>query len=148
MQKQQYPIWLDNFINVYQSLTTDNLHLLDSVYHQELRFIDPMHEVKGLPSLHRYFNSLYENLTQCQFLITKVIHQENEAAIYWQMHFVHKKLNRGKQVLVTGHSQLSAQQGKIIFHRDYLDLGQMLYEQLPVIGSLVKLIKQRAVANG
>jgi hypothetical protein len=33
--------------------------------------------------------------------------------------------------------------GKVRYHRDYFDLGAMLYEHLPLLGSLVKTIKRR-----
>ena len=42
---QEYPLWLDNFINIYSQLSVDNLNLLDSIYHQDVMFIDPMHRL-------------------------------------------------------------------------------------------------------
>jgi hypothetical protein len=36
------------------------------------------------------------------------------------------------------------QDNKVIYHRDYLDLGSMLYEQLPFIGKLISWLKVKA----
>lgn len=33
--------------------------------------------------------------------------------------------------------------GKVCLHRDYFDLGAMLYEQLPLLGAVVRTIKGR-----
>ena len=33
--------------------------------------------------------------------------------------------------------------GKVCLHRDYFDLGAMLYEQLPLLGPVVRVIKGR-----
>ena len=33
--------------------------------------------------------------------------------------------------------------GKVCQHRDYFDLGAMLYEQLPLLGPVVRTIKMR-----
>jgi hypothetical protein len=138
-------LWLDNFVDVYQKLSIDNLDLLGNIYHQNITFEDPMHKVEGFTNLHRYFKRLYENLSSCEFVIEQVIVKDDNAAIYWKMIYQHTKLNKGKNVTVYGNSLLKSQDDKVIYHRDFLDLGAMLYEQLPVFGKLIKWIKSQAV---
>ena len=138
------PFWLNNFVNVYQTLSTDNLDLLSKIYHRDVIFIDPIHELKGFDNLFEYFQNLYQNLSTCDFVITNIIAEKDQAAIYWTMSYQHPKLNKGKLITVIGHSHIKGYEDKVIYHRDYLDLGVMLYEQLPVLGKLIKLIKQKA----
>lgn len=140
------PSWLTNFVSVYQTLSTTNLDLLASIYHPNVTFIDPMHQVEGYKELYQYFKNLYENLSFCEFVIDNVIAQENEAAIYWTMTYQHSKLNKGEVVTVLGTSHIKGEQNKVIYHRDYLDLGAMLYEQLPFFGKLIKWIKTKAAS--
>jgi hypothetical protein len=140
----EMPLWLSNFVKVYQTLSTDNLDLLSMIYHQEVIFIDPIHKLEGFDNLSAYFTSLYENLSSCEFVINNVISQGNQAAIYWTMSYQHPKLNKGNVVSVFGHSHIKGHEDKVIYHRDYLDLGSMLYEQLPLLGKIIKLIKKRA----
>lgn len=140
----EYSCWLRSFINIYQQLATDNLDLLREVYHKDINFIDPMHEINGYDDLMTYFESLYTNLISCEFSINEVIEGTNTAAVYWQMTYAHPKLNSGEVVKVTGHSHLKAADEKIIYHRDYLDIGAMLYEHIPLVGKVVKAIKKRA----
>jgi hypothetical protein len=59
------------------------------------------------------------------------------------MTYSHPKLNKGQQIQVDGMSQLKFDD-KIYAHRDYFDLGQMLYEQVPFLGGLIGLLKKRA----
>jgi len=139
-----HPLWLKNFVQVYQGLSTNNLELLESVYHQNITFVDPIHQVEGFDNLYRYFAGLYQNLASCDFIIERVIVQDLHASIYWQMTYQHKKLNKGKAVTLCGNSHISAEADKVIYHRDYLDLGLMLYEQLPVLGKLIRWIKLQA----
>lgn len=141
---EDLPTWLNNFVETYQTLSTTNLSLLAHVYHKEVIFIDPMHHVEGFDNLSQYFRVLYQHLTHCQFDIKHLIYSQNEAAIYWQMSYKHPKLNHGNLVVVEGHSQIKGHEDKVIFHRDYLDIGAMLYEQLPMLGRLIKWIKARA----
>ncbi|MBU2893240.1 nuclear transport factor 2 family protein [Colwellia sp. D2M02] len=138
------PLWLTQFMAVYQQLSTDNLALLKTIYHQDIHFIDPMHEIQGLDDLCQYFKGLYENVFSCEFTINHVIVQENEAAIYWCMRYCHPKLNKGNVIMVDGHSHIKSTADKIIYHRDYLDLGEMLYEHLPLLGKVTQWIKARA----
>ena len=144
--KEQKPIWLEQFVEVYQSLSTDNLHLLEQIYHRDVTFVDPMHKVSGRENLITYFEHLYSNLSHCQFDIDNSISDANQAAVYWTMSYQHPKLNRGEKVTVAGSSLIKAENNRVIYHRDYLDIGAMLYEQLPVIGRLIRWIKAKAVS--
>jgi len=137
------PLWLQNFIDVYSKLNTENLNLLSEIYHPNVQFKDPMHEVNGISDLLAYFDKLYSNLTSCNFVISHSLHSENEAAIYWSMTFCHRQLNNKQPVTVQGHSQLKAQDNKVIYHRDYLDVGSMLYEHIPLLGKIITMIKNR-----
>ena len=143
---EEWPQWLSSFVDIYQQLSTDNLYLLSSIYHEDIQFIDPLHQVEGLSNLHEYFEGLYKNLSQCNFIIHDVIVSGEQAAIYWHMAYKHPKLNGGDQVFVSGTSRITSEDNKVIYHRDYLDVGTMLYEQLPIIGRVIKWIKTKAVS--
>lgn len=137
--------WISNFIETYQKLDKDHLHLLADIYDSSIQFQDPLHKIDGLENLHHYLEKMYANVHYCHFDIHDSFHNDQQqAAVYWTMQLRHPKLKSGQLILVDGHSQLTYQQGKITHHRDYFDLGSMLYEQLPVIGAGIKYIKQRA----
>ena len=140
------PLWLSKFVSVYQTLSTKHLDLLATIYHNDITFIDPIHQVEGFADLYQYFESLYQNLLMCEFVIDNVIAGNNEAAIYWKMTYQHKKLNKGEKVTVFGSSHIKGKEDKVIYHRDYLDVGAMLYEQLPLFGKLTKWIKAKAAS--
>jgi hypothetical protein len=137
-------LWLDKFITIYSKLGTNNLHLLNEVYHQDVEFIDPMHSLKGIDNLLQYLDGIYSQVTHCEFIINEVIETDSEAAIYWTMTFCHKKLNKKEPIIISGHSHIKSLDSRVIFHRDYLDIGAMLYEHIPLLGPLVKQVKKRA----
>lgn len=139
----QRPIWLNNFISNYQQLSTDNLYLLDKIYDSNIEFHDATSSINGLADLQDYFNDLYTNISSCQFDITGAIFQENQAAIYWNMTFVHKSLNSGKPISIEGNSLIKGSSNKVYYHKDYLDMGAMVYEHIPLIGRLIRTIKSR-----
>ena len=143
MTAKAHPEWLTNFIDNYQALSVDNLHLLEHIYHSDVEFQDPAHKLTGFDNLAGYFSELYTNLQDCTFRITNVLLDGDQAAIYWHMEYVHPKLNKGKSVYVEGHSLITGAGDKVIQHRDYVDFGAMLYEHIPFVGAVVKKVKSR-----
>lgn len=144
MSKQpEAPMWLTKFIEVYSQLSIENVHYIIDVYHDDIKFSDPAHQLSGLSQLLKYFDSLYSNVTECSFVIDEVFFQDKNAAIYWTMTYRHKHLNKHKPITVTGHSKLVGEKDKVIMHRDYLDLGQMVYEHVPLIGIVIKTLKNK-----
>lgn len=138
------PQWLSNFLTIYQTLDTDNVNDICNIYHTDIVFEDPIHKVEGLDNLLDYFNNLYQHLSLCQFTINDYFYKDDKAAVYWVMTFQHHKLNGGKKIEVIGHTRLEGVGDKVISHRDYLDVGAMLYEHIPLLGGAVKFIKKRA----
>ncbi|MFM5814484.1 nuclear transport factor 2 family protein [Aeromonas dhakensis] len=135
---------LARFVALYQQLSRDELHRLPEVYANEVVFTDPAHRIEGLAALTDYFAALYQRLAYCRFVITSQLQQGRQAWLGWTMTFSHPRLRGGEPVTVEGATRLEFDEtGKVCLHRDYFDLGAMLYEQLPLIGHLVRTIKGR-----
>lgn len=135
---------LVRFFALYKQLDRQQLHRLSEVYADEVIFIDPAHRIEGLAALSDYFAALYQRLAYCRFVITSQQQQGRQAWLGWTMTFSHPRLRGGKPVTVEGATRLEFdEEGKVCLHRDYFDLGAMLYEQLPLLGSLVRTIKGR-----
>lgn len=142
--KTEQASWLCQFIAFYQSLTPQSdFQTLASVYHENVVFIDPMHQIFGVDRLSHYFAELYQNVSYCHFEINHYFTDGDQAAVYWTMTYSHKRLNSGLPIEVQGHSFLKGEGDVVILHRDYIDLGEMLYEHLPIFGRLTKWIKSR-----
>lgn len=137
------PGWLTSFLDFYTVVNKENLHKLSHVYSDDIVFQDPMHRIDGLNELSIYFKKMYTNVDTSTFEITDIIQQENIATVFWVMSFVHPKLNAGNAIIVEGCTKLKGEGTKIVYHRDYLDVGQMLYENIPVLGAILKTIKNR-----
>lgn len=139
------PHALKHFIEMYESLSKDNLQQIRDVYSDEVLFKDALHEVNGIDDLEAYFEALYTNLLYCKFEITDVQSGEGNAYVRWEMQYAHSQLAGKKNIKVDGVSHLKFED-KITYHRDYIDMGQMLYEHIPVLGAAIRFIKKRAVS--
>ncbi|GEM77136.1 nuclear transport factor 2 family protein [Vibrio sagamiensis] len=129
--------------NIYKNLNKFNLHTLEDIYHNDVIFEDAAHRVEGWTALRGYFDNLYTNVIRCDFDVHEHQQVGNVGFLIWTMTLQHPKLKKGALIEVKGISHLKIQDDKIIYHRDYFDLGEMLYENLPLLGSVIKSVKQR-----
>jgi len=128
---------------MYQKLNKSSLHLLDDIYHHEVIFEDAAHRIEGKLALEHYFHALYHNVKRCDFDIKTHQQVGDTGFLVWVMQLEHPKLQKGVPIEVKGVTHLKFKENKVIYHRDYFDLGEMLYENLPLLGRVVKTIKQR-----
>jgi len=135
---------IDKFCAYYADLASMKVDELSSIYSDCVVFIDPVAKHKGISSVEHYFESLLHNAEHCTFEIhEKLASSDNSYTVTWTMSFKSSKLNGGEVILVDGVSVIKIADEKIIYHRDYYDLGQMIYENIPVLGRLLSYIKRR-----
>ena len=137
----------ERFKRLYKNLNHDNAEssLIDQLYHVDMSFKDSFHTVNGLTDFKHYCSSLYENLSTCDFVFHKSWVTENDAMLTWTMTYSHPRLRGGKLITVEGASEISFD-GKIYAHQDYFDGGDLLYEHVPVLGSVIGYLKKRMTA--
>lgn len=129
------------FFNKLDNTCTEKLY---EVYTEDVVFDDPLHHVEGRQALATYLATMYANVERCQFVYHTRQLEGNQAFVTWTMTFVHPKLAGGRTIEVEGCSALTfAADGRVRRHRDYLDAGAMLYEHLPLMGSVIRWLKKR-----
>jgi len=135
---------METFLKVYRDLNRDNVERITGIYTDDVRFVDPAHEIQGLDALLVYFRRLYENVSDVRFEFNHPLKDGSSGYVQWRMRYRHPRLKRGSEILVPGASFLKfTDDGKVWHHRDYFDMGSLLYEHLPIMGSAVGAIKRR-----
>ncbi|MBL7687167.1 MAG: nuclear transport factor 2 family protein [Bdellovibrionaceae bacterium] len=136
---------LERFLNHFNELNRDSINVVGLMYAEDVSFQDPLHEIQGLPHLKKYFTRLYKHTESCRFEWDSRLMLGNEAMIAWRMQLKHRFLNSGKAFSVPGATLLRFQpQGDlVIYQRDYFDVGAMLYERMPVLGTLIRTVKSQ-----
>ena len=128
----------------YNKSSKEDMSLVEEFYHPEAEFIDPIGSIKGAPKLKAYYAHLYENVTAIKFEFSQFYQQDKTVVAIWTMRLRTKSLKDGEEVSVDGTSVITFDDaGKAIRHRDYFDLGEMVYEHIPVLGFLVRKVKDR-----
>lgn len=112
------------------------------VYSHDIVFRDPLHEIQGLNVLIEYMENMYGNVRSCEFVYLDEWVKDGSACIKWDMVFSHKRLAFGRKITVRGMTHISFNQ-RIESHEDVFDLGAMIYQNIPVLGKLVRWLNSR-----
>lgn len=125
----------------YADLMQADFDSLAQIYDARIRFCDPVHAVVGLDQLQCYMEALCEQLQHCHFEYLDELIGNGQAYIKWNMYFSHRKLG-AETICVRGMSQILFDE-RITYHEDVYDMGAMLYENLPLLGPVTRLLKRR-----
>ncbi len=64
--------------------------------------------------------------------------------LVWRMDLRARGLKRGELVQLDGVSHIRFNADNLVdYHRDYFDMGQFVYEHVPVLGWAVRRVKKR-----
>lgn len=136
---------IERFKAFYQDVKSPQLNKIESIYANDVRFRDPVHEFSGIDDLYAYLASMCENVAFGRFEYLDQLVGENRAYIKWNMYFQHPKLGK-ETIVVRGMTQIQFNE-RIFYHEDSYDLGEMLYERVPALGFVVRKLKQRLAAT-
>ncbi|MES2821064.1 MAG: nuclear transport factor 2 family protein [Pseudomonadota bacterium] len=135
--------FLRRFAYAFAALDAHNLDRLGELYSDDALFIDPLHEIRGITAMRQYFGELYANVSGLRFDFHGFDPvRKGEGYLRWNMRYRHPRLNGGKEIQVRGCSHL-LWHGKVHYHHDYFDAGALLYEQVPVLGGIIRWLKGR-----
>lgn len=129
---------------IFNTLDRNNLQLVDELYDERVEFVDPFHTIRGREALRAYYAGMYANVQQIRFDFSGETATADELVLYWRMTYRHPRVGGGKEISVAGCTRLRfGANGKVTLHRDYFDAGEMLYEHLPLVGRVVRAIRER-----
>ncbi len=134
-----------NAVDFFKELNSDTMDLIDEFYDRYILFRDPLVEIRSREKLKDYYRRLYQNVQEIDFDISYVVQENNNTALAWKMMLRAENFNGNKPVTVDGSSiiKFGGSEGKAIYHRDYFDLGEFVYEGIPVVGGLVRIVKRK-----
>ncbi len=128
----------------FTEVRVDTLHLLDDLYAEDMVFEDPLGKMRGLDKFKVYMEAMYQYVEEIHWKYTDEVIDGDTHALYWTMTLQTKGLNKGRPFSVDGTSRIVFGEGdKVVSHRDYFDMGDYVYERVPVVRWFVKFVKRR-----
>ena len=141
------------FIDFYSDYSIYNIEeKIDSLYAEDIYFVDPLHAVREIKNVKEYFIKMAEPIELCTFDVTNIFISSNTASTSndyfarWNMYLI-SKAAPNKKITASGitHFKLN-EDGKISFHQDFWDTSALL-DELPVVGFWSKLVKNKILGN-
>jgi hypothetical protein len=123
----------------YEQLSPDSVGQIEQFYHPTCYFKDPFNELYERSSLEDLFARMFVNVQQPRFIIIDTVSEGHNTFIIWQFHFHLRQ--RSSQINGSSHLKFD-ENGLVVFHRDYWDAAEELYEKLPIIGFILKQLKK------
>jgi hypothetical protein len=131
--------------DAFNQLDINNLDVVDDFYDKKAVFQDPIHKIKGVSAIRNYYKGLYSKVDSIIFKFNHASESNGVVTLEWTMLLKTPVLNFGKQISLDGVSiiKFGGKEGKVVFHRDYFDLGEFVYERIPVLSTIIKVIKSK-----
>jgi hypothetical protein len=135
---------IQDFVDFYKTFSADTVRAkVREVYAPEAYFRDPFHEVSGIDAIEKYFVASTETIQQCTFDMEDVARHRRNYYFRWTMHLKTKRdPEHPIESIGITHVRFD-DKGRVVFHQDYWDAGTVVYEKIPVLGSLVRFVKAR-----
>jgi steroid delta-isomerase len=135
---------LMHFIQFFETLSRENTRSLTELYTSDAYFKDPFNEVRGHAAIIDIFEHMFKQVDEPKFVVTSYILQSDEAFIVWDFLFRKRNKSRTEQ-RIRGSSHLRfGPDHRVHYHRDYWDAAEELYEKIPLLGSLMRFLKNQA----
>ncbi len=134
------------FCKHFEQFHNSPLSDLRKFYTEDVEFIDPLNHLHGLTKTRSYFSKLRRSVSECTFIIQSVNHTSNDdhetIFLTWVMSLKTVSAS-SKAVVVEGVTHLKVGQQGIFYHRDYFDVGELIYENVPLLKWVIKGIKRK-----
>ncbi|GIT99940.1 hypothetical protein TSL6_04470 [Sulfurovum sp. TSL6] len=112
------------------------------IYDVDVVFKDPFNKVKGIRAVYEIFEHMYQALDKPRFIIKEYIDRGNVVYVKWDFIFTFKGEKNENRFEGVSRLQIN-NQGKVISHVDFWDAAEHMYEKMPVIGTILRLIKRK-----
>jgi len=134
---------IDALVHYFETLSPEAIEVLPRYYAPHCRFVDPFNDVCGVERVAAIFRHMFEQLDAPRFIVHDRVAESGRVLLTWDFEFRFRRWRSGDLQRIHGASLLTFDAaGLVVMHRDYWDAAE-LYEKLPGIGLLMRLLKRQ-----
>jgi hypothetical protein len=129
------------YIRFWETLSPDSLERLSEIAAPNIRFADPFNDVQGLDRFRAVFDDMFRRVGTPRFRVTDHATSGDLSFLKWVFTF----RGGGRDWRIEGVSEIRFDEaGLVIEHIDHWDAAGQLYERLPVLGAILRMIRRRS----
>lgn len=135
---------VDVLVRFFETLTPQSVADLPEYYAADCRFRDPFNDVRGIAAAQAVFHHMFDRLDNPRFFVRERVVDGPRVMLTWDFEFRFRGWQPHKRQRIHGASLITFDtHGLVAVHRDYWDAAEELYEKLPLLGTLLRLIKRQ-----
>lgn len=136
----------DRYLAALEGLRPERLDSLAPLVADDVRFADPFQDVRGWPAYRAVFAHMFAVVADLRFVVSdRAINAAGTIAYArWRL----EGRIGARPWVVDGVSEIHMRDGRIATHIDHWDAARGFYEQMPVIGGLLRVIRRRIASAG
>jgi len=135
---------VDALVQFFETLTPQSVSGLQRFYAEDCHFKDPFNDVRGHHALEAIFRHMFDQLDAPRFIVRERVAEMPRVWLTWDFEFRFRRWQPKVMQCIHGASLLTFDDaGLVTVHRDYWDAAEELYEKLPGIGALLRLLKRQ-----
>ena len=135
----------ERYARFWEALSADTLDGLADVMARGVRFRDPFNDVRGIDRVREVFAGTYRRLSDVEVRVSDVA--AGREACYLRWTFAYRIGRSRRRWQLTGMSEIQFDgDGRVATHIDHWDAATQVYEKLPVIGGVLKLLRAKIAA--
>lgn len=130
------------YIRYFETLSRDSVADLRALAAPDMRFVDPFNDVVGVDRVVRVLDAMYDDLDRPRFEVSD--HATSGLVCYLRWRFTAEAKRNGAPWCIDGMSEVHFDMaGRVTAHLDHWDSGTQFYGRLPLLGSVIRLIRRR-----
>lgn len=131
------------YAHFFESISEETpLEAYRELFDENVYFEDPFQKVTGLSKVYGIFQHMYKTLYNPRFRVDEIVFDKRCAYLRWT--FSYRQSPTHKLEKFTGVSRVQfLETGKVLSHVDYWDAAENVYEKIPLLGSILRLIKKK-----
>jgi hypothetical protein len=134
------------YADYFATLTPENVGNLRALVTADMHFKDPFNDINGVDRVIGLLHHMFETTQGAKFVIRDHALGSSLAFISWDFRCTVARLG---QLELVGVSELRFTDDlRVRAHIDHWDAGEQLYQRLPLLGSVLNLIKRRLAFPG
>jgi len=132
---------IEHYCAFFTSLAPDfDDEIFYEIFAPEAVFEDPFQRVCTIEEIITVFRHMYATLSHPRFIIKESMSHEQSSYIRWEFIYDNSRFEGVSHVVFNN-------DGLVISHHDFWDAASNIYETIPILGSLLRLIKMRIKAS-
>jgi steroid delta-isomerase len=139
---------LARYCALFAGLRPEDLARLPDYFAPDARFKDPFNDVRGVAGVQAVFAHMFAVTDRPRFEILEQVAAGPTGFVRWRFRFAPRGRPQAAREIEGVSRVWFGPDGRVVEHVDYWDPVEGLYDGLPVLGPLLRLLRRRLGADG